>query len=520
VDQKEYKHFIVGDALAYTIESLTGDTSGKYNRRDFVAPLIDYCVDGCYNGKIGIVYGLRSTGKTVGMLQAAEALIECGHKVAYVRFNYEEAAMGDVNIEIKDLAKQGYTHFFIDEATYLEGFLNGAAEWPDMYVPANRIKITISGTDSFLINIARGTSLFHRCVQFSTNWNPYDEYRNIQGKSYEDYKAVGGIFTPEPMPEFIQAAVVKNLLHTLEHCVDDAGRTNEYTTRLGGIDDATMYKAIISILRCSVEADIKRHFVKYANEKNIMELGPAIQNWTKQSKQDVKKQVAEALSVYSDFKNVKNPEWAIEALISYLVKVGCLGESFVATSDIGSIRENIYYFTHNALMYYAVQETINGAIEIGETNSRVFQDGIKDAAEGYLNESIVFAHVLISALDRIDTKALFKETVFKYRDFDREIDVVDVDHTKKLLYLIEVKSKSKIDVNRVFKNEAKHLYDDEVLKNIGADDEYTISRIIVYHGESKAIPHAKGDLVLSNIEEFLCNTKDLQTYLNNNAVQR
>jgi predicted AAA+ superfamily ATPase len=505
VDGKELKHFIVSDRLAETIESLIGDAAGKYERRDFVEPLIGYCEDGSYNGKIGIVYGLRSTGKTVGMLQAAEALIERGHKAAYVRFNYDEAAIGDVNIEIKALAKQGYTHFFIDEATYLEGFLNGAAEWPDVYVPANRIKIIISGTDSFLINIARGTSLFHRCVQFSTNWNSYDEYRKIQGKSYEDYKAAGGIFIAEPMPEFIQAAVVKNLLHTLEHCVDDAGRTNEYTTRLGSIDDATIYKAIVSILKCSVEADIKRHFVKYANDKNIMDFGPAIQNWTKQSKQDVKKQVAEALSVYSDFKSVKNPEWAIEALISYLVKIGCLGESFVATSDIGGIRENIYYFTHNALMYYAVQETINGAIKIGGANSRAFQDGIKQAAEGYLNESIVFAHVLISVSGRVDIKDLFKETVFKYRDFDREIDVVDIDHTKKILRLIEVKSKSKIDVNRVFKNEARHLYDDEVLKNIGADDEYAISRIIVYQGESKAIPHPKGNLILSNIEEFLCN---------------
>jgi hypothetical protein len=64
MDNKEYKHFIVGDKLAETIESLTGDASKKYKHRDFVKPLIDYCVDGCYNGKVGIVYGLRSTGKT------------------------------------------------------------------------------------------------------------------------------------------------------------------------------------------------------------------------------------------------------------------------------------------------------------------------------------------------------------------------------------------------------------------------------------------------------------------------
>jgi len=271
-DENKIRNFITGEALAANIGSLTGDASGKYKRRDFVAPLIEFCTDNCYNGKIGIVYGLRSTGKTVGMLQAAEELTARGHKVAYARFNYEESGMRDANAAIKRLTGEGFTHFFIDEATYLGGFLNLSAEWADSLVPQYRIKIVISGTDSFLLWLAKGTSLFHRYRQFSTNWNGFAEYRRITGNGYDEYKTAGGIFTSEPMPEFIRFALVENLIRSIEHYFDDANRTNEYTSRLYGIDAAVIYKAIISILKCAVEPDLKRHFIRNANNKNIMDL--------------------------------------------------------------------------------------------------------------------------------------------------------------------------------------------------------------------------------------------------------
>jgi hypothetical protein len=91
---------------------------------------------------------------------------------------------GDANIEIRALANCGYTHFFIDEATYLEGFLNGAADWSDEYTPDHKIKIIIAGTDSFLLNIAKSTSLFHRYEQFQANWCSFAEFSRIKSNNY------------------------------------------------------------------------------------------------------------------------------------------------------------------------------------------------------------------------------------------------------------------------------------------------------------------------------------------------
>lgn len=69
------------------------------------------------------------------------------------------------------------------------------------------------------------------------------------------------------------------------------------------------------------------------------------------------------------------------------------------------------------------------------------------------------------------------------------------------------------DERTVFVNEAKHLFDEEVLARTGISSEYTITRIVVYNGESKTLVHSKGNLVLANLEEFICLQHNLELYL-------
>jgi hypothetical protein len=312
-------HFATGKLLLTTIENMTGRASDKYKRRDFVEPLIEFCSDGCYDGKVGIV------------------------KVAYAHFNYEEAGMKSVTDEIIRLAEEGVTHFFVDEASsdcvrthwqhprgtvgarmarpwppfcsagaqgaplrlpfshslpYLSDFVNLAPDWSDWLVPERAIKIIISGTDSFMLWTAQTTSLFHRFYRFSSNWNNFAEYKRITGKSLEQYKREGGVFTTEDMPTYIQSAVIDNLLHTLDHCIDDANRKTIYTARLYGIDREVIYKAVISILKGAAEDSIVAHFIK--------------------------ERVANSLGVYRDFKAVSEPAEIIEALLECLVHIDCL----------------------------------------------------------------------------------------------------------------------------------------------------------------------------------------------------
>jgi predicted AAA+ superfamily ATPase len=498
----KYKYFLTGEALAQLIARLTSGENGKFKQRDFVTPLFNYCTDNLFNGTIGMVYGLRSTGKTVGMLQVAERLTELGKKVAYARFNYEEVGLDAANAELKALIALGCTHFFVDEATYIGGFLNMSAEWPDLLVPMNQIKIVVTGTDSFLLWVAGTSSLFHRNAKFSTNFMSYAEYKRVFSGSFEEFKTSGGIFPREDMNEFIQSAVVMNLLHTIDNC-DEAGYgfSNIYVSRLFGLQPDVIFKAVISILKCAVMPSIKNHFVKFAETENLPDLGMAIAKWMPNEKREFKARIADSLSVYQDFVKVESPELVIEALIEFLVKVGCLTESFVSPSGY-AVGQKLYYFSHNALMYYATQETVNTIYELPGIETEAFAESIARAQQGFINESVVFSHVVMAAKKAVNDR----RKAFQYRDGKgREIDVVVCDRETNTLFLIEVKSKKAIHDASVFVDEARHLYDAAVLKNIGADEYGQVKRIIVYQGENRLIPHKEGDLHLANIEDFLIN---------------
>ena len=497
------KHFNIGDALINVINSYISTPASKFKYRDFVDPLIGFCLNNDFSAKIGIVYGLRATGKTVGMLQAADELLKKGYKVAYARFNYNETGIKSVSNEINQLANEGFTHFFVDEASYLSGFLNNSAEWADLFVPRQHIKIVVSGTDSFLIWTAQRKSLFHRYVEFSINWNSYPEYKSVMSKSYDTFKREGGIFTNDNMPDFIQSAVVDNLLHTIAHCINDAGRTTFYTDLLYGINETVIYKAVISILKCAAEDTVKKHFVEHAGKMNISDLGEAISSLSPAEKRDIKTRVAESMDLYRDFTPTDKPIEVINALIEFLVKVGCLIKYSSGLNEFAEVES--LAFTHNALMNYASEETIRGIRNSKILSDSIFDESIRQAIEGALNENIVLAHILQAAEG--DAK------VFKYRDADfREVDVVIINREAKTIRLIEVKSKTTVDREYVFYNEARHLFDDNILKNIGITDDFAITRVLVFRGKTETVYQNEKQLLLVNIEDLLMNYKNLASF--------
>ena len=293
-----------------------------------------------------------------------------------------------------------------------------------------------------------------------------------------------------PPASGIQSAVVDNLLHTLEHCVEDANRKNAYIDKLYGLNHAVVYKAVVSILKCAAEDAVREHFVSKSRQKNISDLGAALKGLSAAEKRGVKERVAESMDIYRNSTEVKDPLGVIEALIEFLVKIGCLSEYSTATHDFGEA--NAYIFTHNALMNYAVAETVRGILNLEGVEKPEFVKEIRQAAEGALNESIVFAHVLQGAGK--------DDKVFKYQDLDnREVDVVVVNRETKTLRLIEVKSKSKVDKGSVFSDEARHLFDAEILKNMGVDDSFTVTRALVYTGSNARFIEKKDVLHLVGI---------------------
>jgi predicted AAA+ superfamily ATPase len=518
------KLFLTENELYETIKSQIWQNGKEFEWRDFVNPLVGFCLDENYSARIGIVYGLRSTGKTVGMLQAANTLLVRNKKVAYARFDYNESEMLLVNDEIEHLSKNGYTHFFIDEAPYLSGFMTDSAKWADTYVPKNKIKIIISGTDSFELWLTMTRALYHRAVCFSTNRNTFPEYQRILGKDFDSYKENGGIFLQNEdeavaevlfrskananmsVEKFIKDAVVDNLLHTLTHYNKYYDTSNYYTDWLYAIDEQVIFKGVIAILKSVVEPYIRKNFIEIANKKVIPNLGDVLSKWLDAEKTDIKEQIANSIGFYQNSIKIENASGSIDALIEFLIKVGCLIEGATGISDEKNMQRTLY-FAHNVLMNYAVRETKRAIRSIKGIDSEAFAKSLEQAAEGSMIENIVLSHLIQGAKKN--------EKVFRYHDpEEREVDAVIVDREARTIRLIEVKSAKTMTSQSAYTKKLRHLFDKAILNNIGVDESFVVTRVLAYQGTDK-YTHKNGDiLLLMNIENILSNHHRLAEALN------
>jgi hypothetical protein len=53
---------------------------------------------------------------------------------------------------------------------------------------------------------------------------------------------------------------------------------------------------------------------------------------------------------------------------------------------------------------------------------------------------------------------------------------------------------------------------------MGADDTFSITRVVAYMGSNEVIPHEEGNLLLVNIEDLLNHYKDLGHFLDEMSV--
>jgi hypothetical protein len=502
-----YRIFQPPDLLKETIANATASKSEKFKQRDFVAPLLEYCLDNRFKGKIGIVYGLRSTGKTVGMLQAAEALIEQGRSATYAAFKYKDDTVGMhfATEEMKALAEIGVTHFFLDEATHLDEFLTFAASWPDTQEEL-RIKIVISSDDNFLLWTAQRYSLCDRYVEFDANWMSYPEFVRLTGKPYAAFKREGGIFSGMEMEAFIQSAAVDNLQHTIDHLMDDANIMNAYTDSLYGISVDSVHKAITIILKHVVEGPIKERFLEKARPKDMA--SPDADESRPSDKDYIIDKVVNSMTFYRNSRfnpdPDKHPDMATDVLLAFLVMIGCLFEVNVGKSDTEEL-STAYAFNHNALMRFAVEKSVLGLLERFGVSHQDFAAGIKESSKDVSAGSIVLAHAFHGAKPG--------DNCFKYRDSaGRELEVAVINRDAKSLKLIDTTSETRINPSDAFANGARDLFSPAILKNIGIDESFAVTRVLAYMGKTKILSSNGKRLLLVNIEQLLTHYRDLDEF--------
>ena len=215
----------IGNALERFVKPVT-----EYQRRDGYQDLEKYLYQDS-SGKVFILYGLRRTGKTTLIRQAIAAMKEEDFdRAAFIQVRPGDN-LGDVNSDLKWLEENQYKYVFLDEVTFAEDFIEGAALLSDIYA-ASGMKIVLSGTDSLGFLFSESEELYDRCVMLHTTLIPYREYERVLGiQGIDQYIRYGGTMvlggkhyndkktfeSAESADEYVDSAIARNIQHSLEY---------------------------------------------------------------------------------------------------------------------------------------------------------------------------------------------------------------------------------------------------------------------------------------------------------------
>lgn len=168
-----------------------------------------------------LITGLRSTGKTFGVYQAA--IDFPSDRIFFLSPTSREEGLTKNDV-LKKIREKEYDLIFIDEYSWLKEN-NEENESLARYLAGKAVegvKVIISGTDSTKIHDLINTDFIHRAVQLNTTYFSYGEYCRLfdlekNDDSLKDFLTRGGIFenhaceTYGSMKGYVKTAIVENL---------------------------------------------------------------------------------------------------------------------------------------------------------------------------------------------------------------------------------------------------------------------------------------------------------------------
>ncbi len=211
-EDDNYRTRVFTGAMLRTLSA----TSARFKHRDCFADLEQYLKDAT-PGRLCLVTGLRRTGKTLMMLQAATSLPS--NETAYIAVQPADT-FDALHHDIMKLIRDGVRHLFLDDVTSLAGFVEGAAAFADLYATMG-VKIVLSGTKSMKLLLADAGCLFGRTVSIHTTFLSFREcVRLLHARSLDNHLRFGGTLSFDYQSTFTdignakrypQAALVDNL---------------------------------------------------------------------------------------------------------------------------------------------------------------------------------------------------------------------------------------------------------------------------------------------------------------------
>ena len=489
----------------------------KYGKRDCFSTLQKF-VNGSYDGKICILYGLRRTGKTTLLFQMLSELpIE---KTAYIKVQTTDD-MSRLTKDLKVLFELGYRYVFIDEITLLSDFIDTAAVLSDVFSMMG-MKIVVSGTDSLGFAMANRDELYDRSVTIHTSFIPFREYaRLLNIRSVDSYIEYGGTLKMENMSfddpdaafdevafrddestrKYIDTAISRNIQHTLKN--DHYG---EYFNQLRELYEKGELTNVINrivqhmnhrfVLRV-VEDEFKSHDFGSAKELLLHDL-PAERATVLYDVNE--KQILERLKAIIEVKEksettVPITQEHIDKVKKYLLMLDLIVncperyESGKQAEHIVFSQPGMRYAIAKALVYSLMQDAYFASIS--EADKAYITGKILDDVKGRMLEDIVLLEVRKTAPSTMEA---FK---FKF-DAGGEFDMVIYDKASKNCRIYEIKHSTEANEKQTL-----HLRDAEKCQIVEKRFGPISGKFVLYRGKDT---FAEGVQYL-NVENFLCGLK-------------
>ena len=507
-----YTNVVTGTGLQALANSVA-----KYGKRDCFSTLQKF-VNGSYDGKICILYGLRRTGKTTLLFQMLSELpIE---KTAYIKVQTTDD-MSRLTKDLKALYELGYRYVFIDEITLLNDFIDTAAVLSDVFSMMG-MKIVVSGTDSLGFAMANRDELYDRSVTIHTSFIPFREYaRLLNICSVDSYIEYGGTLKMENMSfddpdaafdevafrddestrKYIDTAISRNIQHTLKN--DHYG---EYFNQLRELYEKGELTNVINrivqhmnhrfVLRV-VEDEFKSHDFGSAKELLLHDL-PAERATVLYDVNE--KQILERLKAIIEVKEksettVPITQEHIDKVKKYLLMLDLIVncperyESGKQAEHIVFSQSGMRYAIAKALVYSLMQDAYFASIP--EADKAYITGKILDDVKGRMLEDIVLLEVRKTAPSTMEA---FK---FKF-DAGGEFDMVIYDKTSQNCRIYEIKHSAKVNEKQTL-----HLRDAEKCQIVENRFGPISGKFVLYRGKDT---FAEGVQYL-NVENFLCGLK-------------
>ena len=496
---------ILGESLKSYVQ-----TVANYKKRNLYKSICDY-IYGDVRDKVLILYGLRRTGKTTLIRQAiTEMNDEDFSKTAFIQVGVG-IGLGDINQDLKHLMNGGYKYVFIDEATLIKDFIEGAALFSDIFAACG-MKIVLSGTDSLGFFFSEDEQLYDRCIFLHTTFIPYKEFEEVLGiKGIDEYICYGGTMSlggihynekstfasKKSVDEYVDSAIAKNIQHSLKYyqygghfrALYDLYEKNELTSSINRVVEDVNHRFTLDVLT--------KDFISH-------DLGVSAKNLRndRQNSNDIldridKEEFTKRLKNLLEIRNKEEQTVTISEdhrreIKEYLDALDLTVDIDIQTLPVGRGKNFKTVFTQPGMRYSQAKELVQSLLEDGEfqalsidERNAVIEQILSDI-KGRMMEDIVLLETKI---------ANPKKQVFQLQFAVGEFDMVVADNANATCEIYEVKHSKK-----QAKEQYRHLMDEEKLKSTAFRYGKITKKVVIYRGENTTLENG---IEYRNVEEYL-----------------